>query len=264
MSRRRAHTRPDGAVRVPEPTVAFWAAKAASTAFGEAASDFSIHVMPPVAAVLLGFVLFVGAMIWQLTRRRYVPGVYWFAVAMVGVFGTMAADVVHVVLGLPYAVTTIAYALALGLIFLLWWRTEGTLSVHDVRSTRRELFYWAAVVATFALGTAAGDLAAVGLGLGYLPSILLFAALIAIPAIGFRWLRWNGILAFWTAYVLTRPLGASVADWLGKPAENGGVGVGSDRITLVFAVMMVLVVALTARSRRSRATAPVVEEAPLR
>ncbi|GAA4482225.1 hypothetical protein [Microbacterium panaciterrae] len=242
--------RQSGPVRVPDPTVGFWVAKAASTAFGEAASDFSIHVMPPVAAVLLGFVLFLIALGWQLTRRRYTPVVYWFTVAMVGVFGTMAADVVHVVLGLPYAVTTVGYAAALAAVFLLWWRTERTLDVHEVRTTRRELFYWAAVVATFALGTAAGDLAAIGLHLGYVPSILLFGVLILVPALGYRFLRWNGILAFWTAYVLTRPLGASVADWLGKPVTEGGVGVGSGWIALVFAIAMVVVVAVTARARR--------------
>lgn len=244
-------------VRVPDPTVGFWVAKAASTALGEAASDLSIHVMPPVTAVLLGFALFVIALIWQLTRGRYIPGVYWFTVAMVGVFGTMAADVVHVVLGLPYLVSTAVYALALAAVFVTWWRVEGTLSVHDVRTTRRELFYWAAVVTTFALGTAAGDLAAVGLHLGYVPAIVLFAVLIVIPALGFRFLRWNAVLAFWAAYVLTRPLGASVADWLGKPVTAGGVGIGSGWVTLGFAVAMVIVVAVTTRYRSVRVVTPV-------
>ncbi|GAB6857701.1 COG4705 family protein [Microbacterium xylanilyticum] len=248
--------------RVPDPTPGFWIAKAASTAFGEAASDFSIHVAPPVVAVLTGFALFAAALVWQLTRRRYVPSVYWFAVAMVGVFGTMAADVVHVVLGLPYAVTTLAYALSLGLVFLLWWRTERSLSVHEVRTTRRELFYWAAVVATFALGTAAGDLAAVGLHLGYVPSIALFAVLIMIPALGFRFLGWNGVLTFWTAYVLTRPLGASVADWLGKPVTEGGVGIGSGWIALFFAVAMTVAVSAFARARRPRASAAARQASP--
>ncbi|MDR2320232.1 MAG: hypothetical protein LBE60_01115 [Microbacterium sp.] len=260
MSSMTSAERREGPVRVPDPTIGFWIAKAASTAFGEAASDFSIRVMPPVVAVLLGFVLFALALGWQLSRRRYVPGVYWFTVAMVGVFGTMAADVVHVVLGLPYAVTTVAYAAVLAGVFLLWWRTERTLSVHEVRTTRRELFYWAAVVATFALGTAAGDLAAVGLHLGYVPSILLFAVLILVPAIGYRFLHWNGILAFWVAYVLTRPLGASVADWLGKPVAEGGIGVGSGWVALAFVVAMVAVVAVTVSLVRSRrATAAIAE-----
>ncbi|MFF3027985.1 hypothetical protein [Microbacterium sp. NPDC057944] len=241
--------------RVPEITIGFWIAKAASTALGEAASDFSIRAMPPVLAVLLGFVLFVAALLWQLSRGRYVPAVYWTTVAMVGVFGTMAADAVHVVLGLPYVLTTIVYAVALTLVFLLWWRVEGTLSVHEVTTRRRELFYWSAVVATFALGTAAGDLAAIGLQLGYLPSILLFGILILIPALGFRLLRWSPVFSFWAAYVLTRPLGASVADWLGKPNAEGGMGMGSGWVAIGTALVMILTVAITSRSRTALRTA---------
>lgn len=198
--------------------------------------------MPPVVAVLLGFVIFAVMLCAQLTRRRYVPAVYWLTVSAVGVFGTMAADVVHVVLGLPYVISALAYAAVLGAVFWTWWRVEGTLSVHAITTTRRELFYWAAVVGTFALGTAAGDFAAVGLGLGYLPSIALFAVLIAIPGAGFRWGRFGAVFAFWFAYVLTRPLGASVADWLGKPASEGGVGLGSGGVSLGFALVMVALV----------------------
>lgn len=232
---------------MPEPDWSFWATKAASTALGEAVSDLSIRIMPPVVAVFLGFVVFAVMLTVQLTRRGYVPGVYWLTVAAVGVFGTMAADVVHVVLGLPYAISALAYAVVLGLVFWTWWRVEGTLSVHAITTTRRELFYWAAVVGTFALGTAAGDFAAVGLGLGYLPSIALFAVLIAIPAAGFRLGRFDGVFAFWFAYVLTRPLGASVADWLGKPASEGGVGLGSGWVSLGFALVMVALVLPTGR-----------------
>jgi len=153
------------------------------------------------------------------------------------------------VLGLPYALSASLYGVALAAVFLLWWRVEGDLSVHAVTTTRRELFYWAAVVTTFALGTALGDLTAVGLGLGYLPSILLFAAAILVPVLGYRLLRWNAVFAFWFAYVLTRPVGASVADWLGKPVAEGGVGVGSGWVSLGFALLMVGLVALMPRSR---------------
>ncbi|TGY36922.1 hypothetical protein E5344_08730 [Microbacterium laevaniformans] len=200
--------------------------------------------MPPAVAVFLGFVLFVAAVSLQLTRRRYIPSVYWLTVAAVGVFGTMAADVVHVVLGMPYLVSAALYAALLASVFLLWWRSEHTLSVHSITTTRREVYYWAAVVGTFALGTAAGDLAAVGLTLGYLPSILLFTFLILIPPVGYRWGRWDGVLAFWTAYVLTRPLGASVADWLGKPTAEGGVGVGSGWVSLSFAITMIVTIVM--------------------
>lgn len=232
----------EAASRVPNPTIIFWATKAASTALGEAVSDFSIRVLPPVVAVLLGFILFVLALVFQVTRRRYIPEVYWFTVAMVGVFGTMAADVVHVVGGLPYAVSTALYAIVLAGVFFAWWRVERTLSVHEVTTTRRELFYWAAVVGTFALGTAVGDFTAVGLGLGFLPSIGLFAVLILIPALGYRFLGFGPVFAFWFAYVLTRPLGASIADWLGKPTSEGGVGIGSGWVSLLFLAVMVILV----------------------
>jgi uncharacterized membrane-anchored protein len=241
MSDRR--TARQGLARVPDPTRMFWVTKAVSTALGEAVSDFSIRVMDPVLAVLLGFALFLAALVWQLTRRRYVAEAYWLAVAMVGVFGTMAADVVHVVLGLPYAVSAAACAVLLAGVFLAWWRVEGTLSVHAVTTTRRELFYWAAVVGTFALGTAVGDFTAVGLGLGYPASIALFAVLILIPALGYRFIGFNGVLSFWFAYVLTRPLGASVADWLGKPTSEGGLGVGAGWVSLALALVMVALVA---------------------
>lgn len=233
--------------RVPDPSTQFWAAKAVSTALGEAVSDFSIRIMPPVVAVLLGFALFVAALVFQLSRRRYLPEVYWLTVAMVGVFGTMAADVMHVALQVPYALSAAIYATLLGTVFFTWWRVERTRSVHEVTTTRRELFYWAAVVGTFALGTAVGDFIAVGVGLGYLACIALFAVLILVPAIGYRYLKWNAVFAFWFAYVLTRPLGASVADWLGKPVEEGGVGVGSGWVSLGLAVVMVGLVAIMPR-----------------
>ena len=253
MTKRLASRRP--APRVPEPTALFWVTKAASTALGEAVSDFSIHMIDPVVAVLLGFAFFVAALGLQLTRRRYVPEVYWLAVAAVGVFGTMAADVMHVVVGLPYAASASLYAVLLAVVFLWWWRTEHTLSVHAVTTTRRELFYWAAVVGTFALGTAVGDFTAIGLGLGYAASILLFAVLILVPALGYRFWRFNAVFAFWFAYVLTRPLGASVADWLGKPVADGGVGGGSGWVSLGFALLMVALVA-TARMRSPRVASP--------
>lgn len=242
-------------VRVPVPAVAFWLAKAASTAFGEAASDFSIRIMPPVAAVLLGFVLFVAALVFQVTRRRYIPEVYWLSVAMVGVFGTMAADVVHVVIGLPYALSALLYALVLAAVFIVWWRVEGDLSVHDVTTLRRELFYWAAVISTFATGTALGDFTASTLGLGYPASTGLFAVLILIPMAGYRFLHWNGVLSFWFAYVLTRPLGASVADWLGKPAAEGGVGVGTGWVALAFLLVMAAMVVVMRARRETPAPA---------
>lgn len=222
--------------KVPEVTAFFWIVKALTTAMGESTSDFLVHAMVPQAAVVLGGIAFAVALYIQLSKDRYVPWAYWLAVAMVGVFGTMCADVLHVGFGVPYIASTIFFAVALVMVFRTWYRSEGTLSIHSIRTPRRELFYWAAVVATFAMGTAVGDLTAVTFGLGYFGSALLFAAVIAIPALGYFRISMNSILAFWFAYVLTRPLGASIADWLGKPSESGGLGLGNGLVSLVFAL----------------------------
>ena len=173
-----------GALRVPEITVYFWVIKALSTALGESTSDYLVHVINPVAAVGLGFVFFAGALILQFSARRYIAWTYWLAVVMVGVFGTMAADVLHVGFGVPYTASSLLYAVVLAAVFIIWGRTEKTLSIHSIDTPRREIFYWLAVVATFAMGTALGDFTATTLHLGYLASGFLFAAVIAIPAIG--------------------------------------------------------------------------------
>ena len=231
---------------------------------GESTSDYSVHAIAPVEAVGLGFVAFVAALGLQLAMRRYVAWAYWLAVVMVGVFGTMAADVLHVAFGVPYIVSSAFYALVLAAVFRTWQRTERTLSIHAVNTTRRELFYWAAVVATFAMGTAVGDMTAVTLHLGYLLSAVLFACLIAVPAIGYRWLGWNPIGSFWCAYVLTRPLGASVADWLGKPKSLGGLGWGDGPVAFALTAMIAILVAYLAITRRDvqSAAAPVTRGLP--
>jgi uncharacterized membrane-anchored protein len=247
--RRRPSATARGALRVPEVTVYFWAIKALSTAMGESTSDYSVHAIAPVTAVGLGFVGFVAALSLQLGKRRYVAWAYWLAVVMVGVFGTMAADVLHVGFGVPYIISSALCALALAAVFLTWQRTERTLSIHTISTTRRELFYWAAVVATFATGTAVGDMTAVTLHLGYLLSAVMFAVLIAIPAIGYRWLGWNPILSFWCAYVLTRPLGASVADWLGKARSFGGLGWGDGPVAFALTGMIAVLVTYLAITR---------------
>jgi uncharacterized membrane-anchored protein len=232
-----------GALRVPEVTVYFWVIKALSTALGESTSDYLVHRLHPVPAVLLGFTGFVLALALQFSMRRYVAWTYWLAVAMVGVFGTMAADVLHVGFHVPYIASTILYAIVLAAVFISWQRTERTLSIHSIDTVRREAFYWAAVVATFAMGTALGDLTATTLHLGYFWSGVMFAGLILIPAIGYRWFGMNPILAFWTAYVLTRPVGASFADWFGKPVALHGLGYGSGTVAAVLAVLIFILVA---------------------
>ena len=239
-----------GAVRVPEITVYFWVIKALSTAMGEATSDYSVHAIDPVIAVTLGFCGFLVALSLQFWVRRYIAWTYWLAVVGVGVFGTMAADVLHVRFGVPYAVSSVLYAVVLAAVFTTWERTEKTLSFHTIDTPRRESFYWAAVVATFAMGTAVGDLTAVTFGLGYLASGLLFAAVIAIPAVGYRWLGWNAIFSFWFAYVATRPLGASFADWMSKPQSVGGLGWGDGPVALALTVLIFCLVAYLAITRR--------------
>jgi uncharacterized membrane-anchored protein len=239
-----------GALRVPEITVYFWVIKAFSTALGESTSDYLVHAMNPKVAVSFGFVAFVVALVLQFSMRRYRAWTYWLAVVMVGVFGTMAADVLHVGFGVPYTESSILYGVVLLAVFVIWQRTEQTLSIHSIDTPRREAFYWAAVVATFAMGTAAGDLAAITFHLGYLDSGLLFAAVIAIPALGYWLLRWNPIFTFWFAYVATRPLGASFADWTGKPRSVGGLGWGDATVVVALAIAIFFLVAYLAVTRR--------------
>jgi uncharacterized membrane-anchored protein len=243
-------------VRVPEVTVAFWVAKGLSTALGESTSDYLVHAFNPYLAVGAGFVVFLVAMVLQLSHGRYSPIRYWFAVAMVGIFGTMVADVAHVALGVPYLVSSVIFALALVGGFVAWAKVEGTLSIHDVTTLRRELFYWFTVIATFAMGTAIGDLTAITFRLGYLGSLVLFSVVIVLPGAAYRWIGLSGIPAFWSSYVLTRPLGASFADWTGKPIAVGGLGWGDGTMALVLALALVLVVGIMARTSGSQSPYP--------
>lgn len=242
-----------GLSKVPEVTVLFWVIKVLTTGMGETTSDFLAHRMDPIIAVALAGIALAASLVLQFTVRQYLPWVYWLAVVMVSVFGTMAADVLHVGLGVPYLVSTIAFAVALAIVFTVWYRTEGTLSIHSIRSRRRESFYWLTVLTTFALGTATGDMTATTLHLGYFTSGVLFAVAIAIPALAHWRLGLNPILAFWAAYVLTRPLGASFADWMGVPAARSGLGWGTGLVSIVAAVMIAILVGVATATRRDRA-----------
>jgi uncharacterized membrane-anchored protein len=243
-------------LRVPEITVLFWVVKGLSTALGESTSDYLVHSLHPVPAVGLGFVAFAGALALQFSMRRYVAWAYWLAVVMVGIFGTMAADVLHVGFHVPYIASTALYAVVLAVVFTTWQRVEGTLSIHSIDSPRRELFYWAAVVSTFALGTAVGDLTAVTFNFGYFFSMVFFAGLILVPAVGFRWFHWSPVLAFWFAYVVTRPLGASFADWVSKPQSANGLGWGDGLVSLVLAIAIACFVAYFAITGNDMQRAP--------
>jgi uncharacterized membrane-anchored protein len=244
----RAGLRQPVAAKVPEITAIFWVIKILTTGMGEATSDW----LAGVNIALAGFVGLVGLVIalWlQLRTERYEAPVYWFAVVMVAVFGTMAADGPHKILGVPYTVSSTFYALAVAVVLTVWYRSEGTLSIHSIVTQRREMFYWITVLATFALGTAAGDLTAFVFHWGYFASGVFFAVAIVLPGLAWWKLGLNGVVAFWAAYVLTRPLGASFADWLGKPhSKAGGVGWGDGTVAALVTVLIVALVAYVAKT----------------
>ncbi|WP_247647134.1 hypothetical protein [Arthrobacter sp. E3] len=235
--------------KVPEVTALFWVIKVLTTGMGETTSDYLAHTIDPVVAVGIGAVCFAAALVLQFSAKRYIAWVYWLAVAMVSIFGTMVADVLHVGLGVPYLVSTIFYGAVLSAVFILWHRTEKTLSIHSIHTRRREIFYWAAVLATFALGTAAGDLTAVSLRLGYLGSGMLFAVVMAIPALMHIKFGLGAIPAFWAAYIVTRPLGASFADWMGVSHERGGLGWGTAWVSIGWAAAIIVLVGVLATSQ---------------
>lgn len=221
-----------GVPKVPEVNGYFWSVKILTTAMGEAVSDFLVKQYNPYLAVFAGFVVFAIAIGWQFRLPGYRTWPYWTAVAMVAVFGTMVADAMHVGLGIPYQVSAAVFAVALAVLFAAWYRVERTLSIHSITTPRREFFYWATVICTFALGTATGDLTAQTLHLGYLASGVLFTLAICVPLAAWR-LGANPVLTFWVAYVLTRPVGASFADFFGMPKASGGLGIGHGPVSLV-------------------------------
>lgn len=238
-----------GLAKVPEITVYFWIVKVLTTAMGEATSDFMNARFGPAIAVPIMLVGLAVALRLQFRASAYGAWTYWFVVAMVSVFGTSAADALHVGFGIAYPVSTAFYAFVLVGIFVAWYRSENTLSIHSICTPRREKFYWATVLATFALGTAAGDMTATNLHLGYLDSGAMFAVVIAIPALAHWKLGLNSIFAFWFAYIVTRPLGASFADWMDNPHHLGGLGLGTGPVALGLTVAIVACVGFLAASR---------------
>lgn len=224
---------------------------------GEALSDFLVHTIDPVIAVMIGAVGLIIALIIQFSSESYRPWKYWLTVSMVAVFGTMAADVLHVGLGVPYIASTAFFALALAGIFIAWYRTEKTLSIHSVYTIRREVFYWLTVMATFALGTATGDMTAYTLGLGYLASGVIFTGAIAVPAILYFKFKLNEVVAFWIAYILTRPLGASFADWFGVPHSLGGLDFGRGWVSLILIIAIICLVTYISSIQPRKTTHPI-------
>jgi uncharacterized membrane-anchored protein len=230
--------------KVPEITPFFWILKLLTTAMGEATSDYLVSRFNPYLGVAIGGIFFVIVLALQFYVPRYIPWVYWLAVMSVAIFGTMAADTLHVQFGIPFVVTTSFFAIVLAAVFLAWDRVEKTLSIHSITTPRRELFYWLTVSATFALGTAAGDLVATTFKLGYLDAGILFAALVLIPAVAYWRFHVSEVLAFWFAYVLTRPIGASFADWSDKPHIIGGLNLGDGPVAIGLTLAIIALVAV--------------------
>ncbi|WIX82903.1 hypothetical protein QRX50_20090 [Amycolatopsis carbonis] len=244
------------ASKVPEVTALFWVIKVLTTGVGETTSDFFAHTVDPVIVVAVAGLVLAGSLTAQFLSRAYRPWLYWTTVVLVSVFGTMAADAAHVGFGVPYAVSTAVFAIVLAAVFLRWHRLERTLSIHDITTPRREVFYWLAVGTTFALGTALGDLTATTLHLGYLGSGVVFALVIAVPPLARRLAGLGSVATFWAAYVVTRPLGASFADWLGVGPDRGGVGLGTGPVSvtllLVIAALVAFLGVTQASGRRAR------------
>jgi len=234
--------------KVPEVTASFWAIKVMATTVGETGADYLIFKMGlglPMTSILMTVVLAV-ILFWQMRSDRYTPWIYWLAVTMISIVGTLITDSLTDTYGVPLQLSSIVFILALIATFAIWYSREHTLSIHSIDTLPREGFYWLAVLITFALGTATGDLLAEQLGLGYFASALLFGAAILV-VVGLWRARFIGpVTAFWLAYILTRPLGASLGDLLSQPVANGGLGLGTTNTSLVFlAVILVLVVYLT-------------------
>ena len=248
--------------KVPEVTLAFWIIKIMSTTVGETGSDYlAVHV--GLGALLtdgITFVLLAIAMALQLRARRYVPWRYWLTVVLISVFGTQVTDFLSDTLNVSLYVSTCVFTVALAATFVVWYRSERTLSIHTIFTRRRELFYWTAILFTFALGTASGDLATEALQLGFQLGVVIFGAMIALTTFAF-YRGANPVLTFWVAYILTRPLGASFGDLLSQARNYGGIGLGTISTSAVFLVVIVALVAWLTVTGRDQAAEPVLVDA---
>ena len=244
--------------KVPAITLVFWIIKVLATTVGETFADvlsttlkLGLTVTSWVMAALL-----VIALVIQVRSRKYVPTIYWIVVVLISVVGTLISDNLVDNLGVSLVTTSIIFAVALAVVFAIWYRFERTLSVHTIYTTRRELFYWAAILFTFSLGTSAGDLVSERLGLGYALAALIFAAAIGVVVIAHRF-GMNGILAFWIAYILTRPLGASLGDLLTQARTAGGLGLGTIGTSVIFLAVIVSLVIYLSREEKRHPLQPV-------
>ena len=245
--------------KVPAVTLVFWIIKILATTIGETAADVlstTWHLGLVVTSVIMA-VLLVIALAIQVRARRYVPTIYWITVVFISVVGTLISDNLVDNLGVSLVTTTVLFSVALIGVFLWWYASEHTLSVHAISTRRRELFYWGAILFTFSLGTAGGDLLSERLRLGYAVALAVFAAGIAVAYLLYRLRVFNAVLAFWIAYILTRPLGASAGDLLTQPATAGGLGFGRLSVTGVILVCVVALVAYLSIQERDHPTRPV-------
>jgi uncharacterized membrane-anchored protein len=231
--------------KVPEVTLYFWIIKVLATTVGETAADnlnTSLSLGLTGTTYVMGTLL-LAVLVFQFRSRKYVPSVYWTAVVLISIVGTLITDNLVDNYGVALETTSIAFSIALAVTFAVWYASERTLSIHTIVTTRREAFYWFAVLFTFALGTAAGDLVAERLGIGFFNSALMFGGMIAAVAVAHFRFRLNAMLAFWLAYILTRPLGASVGDYLSQPRTDGGLGMGTTETSLLFLTAILSLVA---------------------
>jgi uncharacterized membrane-anchored protein len=243
--------------KVPEVTLYFWIIKIMATTVGETAADFlsvDLHFGLNGTSVVMGILLAIFLML-QLRSRQYVPWLYWITVVLISVVGTLITDNLVDNLGASLELTTIVFGLALLATFVAWYKKERTLSIHTIFTSRRELFYWAAILFTFALGTSAGDLAAEGMHLGYATSAAIFGVFIAMVSAAYYFFKLNAVAAFWIAYILTRPFGASLGDFLSQPVANRGLGLGTVATSTVFLFIIVSLVSYLTVTRRDVAKA---------
>ncbi len=241
--------------KVPQITLIFWIIKILATTVGETVADFFSETLKlglTGTSYVMGAILLV-VLIIQFKCKKYIPAVFWLAVVLLSIVGTLISDNLVDNLGVSLATTSVIFGSALIVVFIIWYASEKTLSVDNINTTRKEFFYWLAILFTFALGTSAGDLISESSGLGYAYAALLFVGIILLDFIAYKFLKLNAILSFWIAYILTRPLGASLGDLLSQPVKDGGLGVGTTVTSIVFlSIILILVIYLTIKKKNEQ------------
>ncbi len=245
--------------KVPEVFLSFWIIKILCTTVGETFADYlntKLNIGLSGTSLIIGALLII-VLFFQFRARKYIPSIYWFAVVLISVVGTLITDNLINTFGIPLITTTILFSIALAVTFVSWYMSEKTLSIHSIFTRRREAFYWLAILFTFALGTASGDLVAEKFALGYLVSVFIFAGLIALTYSAYRW-GLNPVLSFWIAYILTRPLGASIGDYLSQDHDVGGLALGTTVTSSMFLVTILITVVYLTITKKDAITPSIV------